>query len=140
MKLSFDTETIRLMTLFENVTGAPVKDLLLDNDLNAVYIVVDEGKVGVAIGKNGNSVKNAERIIGKTIKLFEFSKDPSSFIKNLIPQAIAIKIRTENNKTIVEIKVEKKDKAMVIGRDGKNLKLFKEMLQRNHHIDDIIVR
>lgn len=140
MKLSFDTDTIRLMTLFENITGAPVKDLIVDNDTNSVYIVVDDGKVGIAIGKNGNNVKNAEEVIGKTIKLFEFSKDLSSFVKNLIPKVTSIKIRTENDKTIVEIHVDKSDKAMVIGRDGKNLKLIKELLQRNHHIDDINIR
>jgi len=140
MTLKFDTETIRLMTLFENITGAPVKDCIVDNDTNGVYFVIDEGMVGVAIGKNGNSVKNAEEMIGKKIKLFEFSKELSKFIKNLIPQANSVKIINESGKTIVEIKVEKKNKAMVIGRDGKNLKLFKELLQRCHNVNELIVR
>jgi N utilization substance protein A len=134
----FDTETIRLMTLFENVTGAPVKDCITDN--NVVYFVIEEGKVGIAIGKNGNSVKHAEKIIGKTIKIFEFSNEPSRFVKHLIPQAVEIKVRNEDDKTIVEIKVEKKDRALVIGRDGKNLNLFKQLLQRTHGINDLLVR
>jgi len=137
---TFDTETIRLINLFENVTGAPVKDCLVEQSTNTIYFIVDQGKVGIAIGKNGSSVKKAERIIGKTIKLFEFSKDVVLFVKNLIPQTAEVKIRNENEKTVVEIKVEKKNKALVIGRDGKNLKIYKELLQRNHGINDLIVR
>ena len=138
MSVSFDTETIRLITLFENVTGAPVKDCIVDE--NTVYLVIDEGKVGIAIGKNGNSVKHAENLIGKTIKLFEYAPDAEKFVKNIIPQANEVKIEKSEGKLIVEIRVDKKDRALVIGRDSKNLKLFKEILHRNHNIDDVIVR
>ena len=141
MPVRFDTETIRLITLFENMSGAPVKDCMLDQGTNTLYFIIDEGSVGIAIGKNGNSVKKAEHVIGKSIKLFEFSKDIATFVKNLIPQVTEIKIRNDDNKkVIVEIKVDKKSKAMVIGRDGRNLKIFKELLSRNHNVDDLIVR
>jgi N utilization substance protein A len=134
----FDTETIRLITLFENVTGAPVKDCIIDN--NTVYFVIEEGKVGIAIGKNGNSVKHAEKMIGKVIKIFEYSNDLARFVKNLMPQVVEVKIRNENEKIIVEIKVERKDRALIIGRDGKNLNLFKQLLQRTHSISDLLIR
>jgi len=138
MPVTFDTETIRLITLFENVTGAPVKDCLVDE--NIVYFVIDEGKVGIAIGKNGNSVKHAENIIGKIIKLFEYAPTLEKFVKNMIPQANEIKLDEKEGKKVVEIRVEKKDRALVIGRDSKNLKLFKEILHRNYNIDELIVR
>ena len=97
-------------------------------------------KIGVAIGKDGRSVKRVERMIGKTIKLFEFSKDISTFVKNVIPQAKAITIKNENGRVIVEIKVEKKDRPFVIGRDRRNLKFYKKVLQRSHKVDDIVVK
>jgi N utilization substance protein A len=138
MPVTFDTDTIRLITLFENVTGAPVRDCLVEE--NTVYFVIGEGKVGIAIGKNGNSVKHAENILGKTIKLFEYSSDLGKFVKNVIPQTNEVKIEKKEGKIIVEIRVEKKDRALVIGRDSKNLNLFKEILRRNHNIDELIVR
>jgi N utilization substance protein A len=140
MEVKFDTEAIRLVTLFENLTGAPVKDCIVDNSANTIYFVIGEGKVGMAIGKNGSRIKNVENLVGKNIKIFEFSRDLTTFIKNIIPQVTSIKTRTENERTIVEINVEKKDKALIIGRDGKNLKIYKEILQRSHGIGDLIVR
>lgn len=139
MVLIFDTESIRLITLFENLTGTNVRDCLVDNSVNTVYFVVEEGKVGMAIGKNGDSVKNVENLIKKNIKIFEFSSNLNDFIKKIIPQGIEIKVRNED-KIMVEVKVDRKDKAMVIGRDGKNLKLYKELLGRNYGVNEIIIK
>lgn len=140
MKLTFDTETIRTITLFENITHAPVKDCLIDKEANTVYFVIEEGKIGIAIGKNGNSVKHAEKTIGKTIKLFESSSDMVTFVKNIIPQATSIKVKNINNRVTIEIRVEKKNRPIVIGRNARNLKLYKELLKRNHKVDDLTVR
>jgi N utilization substance protein A len=134
MVIKFDTETLRLMTLFENVTGVPVRDCLVDE--NVVYFVVDEDKVGIAIGKNGNSVKNVESLINKTIKIFGFSKDLKKFVKNLIPKAIDIEVEGER----VVVKVEKSERPIIIGREGKNLKILKELVKRSHNVSDIIIR
>ena len=138
MTVKFDTETIRLITFFENFTGVSVKDCLVGD--NCIYFIVEEGKVGIAIGRNGNSVKNVERMVGKSIKLFEFSNDLNVFVKKLIPQVNEIKVRDENGKVIVDIKVEKKNRALVIGRDGRNLKVFKKLLQRTHNVNELIIR
>lgn len=140
MALTLDTETIRLITLFENITQAPVKDCLVDDCTNTVYFIIEEGKLGVAIGKNGNSVRHAERVIGKTIKLLEFSSDIVSFVKKVIPQATAIKVRSEDGKTTIEVHVDKQSRPIVIGRDGRNLKIHKELFKRNHKIDNLIIR
>jgi len=140
MKLNFDTDTIRLMTLFENMMHVRVKDCVLDSTNNTVYLIIEEGMLGMAIGKNGNSVKYAERMIGKTIKLFEFSSNLVEFVKKIIPQTTAIRVRNEDNKVTVEIRVEKKNRPIVIGREGRNLKLYKELLKRNHMVDDLVVR
>jgi N utilization substance protein A len=140
MKLTFDTDTIRLITLFENITRAPVKDCLVDSDTNTIYFIVEEGKIGVAIGKNGNSVRHVERVIGKTIKIFEFSKDIVSFVKKAIPQATAIKVRDENGKTTLEVRVKKKSRPLVIGRGGRNLRIYKKLFKRNYKVDDLSIR
>lgn len=128
------------MTFFEEVTGAPVKDCIIDEEANVIYLVIEEGKIGIAIGKNGESVKHAEEVVKKSIKIFEFSNNLESFVKNLIPQMNEINVREEANGKILEIKVNRNSKAMVIGREGKNIKIFKELLQRNHNISNLIIK
>ena len=139
MSLTLNTESIGMITLFENLTGTMVKDCIIDNVTNTVYFVIEEGKVGIAIGKNGSCVKNVERLIKKNVKIFEFSGDLGSFIKNLIPQASDVRIKNGEG-IMVEVRVDKKDKAIVIGREGKNLKLFKELLKRNHGVTELVIR
>lgn len=140
MQATFNTETLRIMTSFEEITGASVKDCLIDDETNTIYLVVKEGKIGIAIGKNGESVKRAEYAIKKNIKIFEFSADIASFVKNLIPKTNEINIRNEDGKIVVELRIDRNNKAVVIGRDGKNIKIFKELLQRNHNINDLIIK
>jgi N utilization substance protein A len=141
MKLNVDTETIRLMTLFENMLHVHVKDCVLDAESNSICLVIEEGMIGLAIGKNGASVKRAEHVVGKQIKLFEFSGNMVEFVKKMIPQAGSVRVRSEDDgRTVVEVHVDKKNRPMVIGRDGRNLKLYKELLKRSHKADDLIIR
>jgi len=140
MKLSFDTDTIRMITLFENMMNVNVRDCIVDNDSKTVYLVIEEGMIGMAIGKNGSSVKHAEKIVGKTVKLFEYSNDIVEFVKKMIPQTTSVKIRNEDGKITVDVRVDKRNRPIVIGRGGRNLKLYREMLKRNHKVDDLIVR
>jgi len=137
MAIELTTKTIRLLTLFENITNVGVKDCFENN--NTVYYVVEEGKIGLAIGKNGNSIKQVERIVNKKVKVYEYSPDPIVFLKKLIPVVKEVKLINENNKTIAEIKVDKKNKGCVMGRGGQKIKIFKEICKRIHNISDIRV-
>ena len=140
MPVTLDTETIKLVTFFENMTGTGVRDCLVDDENHVVYFVIEEGEAGKAIGKNGNIVKRTENLIRKDIKVFEFSADVEKFVRNLIPQINSVKLKMDDGRTTAEVWIGKKDKAAVIGRDGKNLKVYKELLQRNHDISEIKVR
>ncbi len=140
MPVTLDTETIRLITLFENLTGTDVKDCLIDNDNSVVYFVIEEGEIGKAIGRNGSIVRKTENLIKKNIKVFEFSNNVEKFIKNLIPQITSVKLKTVDERNMVDVWVDKRDKATVIGRDGRHLKVYRELLQRSYDISEITVR
>ncbi len=140
MSVTLDTETIRLITLFENLTGAGVRDCLVDDENRIVYFVIEEGDIGKAIGKNGVVVKKTESLIRKDIKVFEFSDDVETFARNLIPEINLVKLKTENGRSVIDVWVDKRNKAVIIGRDGKNLKVYKELLQRHHGISGVTVR
>lgn len=138
MTIVFTTETIRLLTLFENITNVSVRDCFVNGD--TVYFIVEEGKIGLAIGKNGSLIKNAERVIKRNIKVYEHSSDPEKFINNLIPYCKAIEIIKDDGNLTAEIKVERKDRGRVIGREGERIKIYREILKRAHNISNLKVK
>ncbi len=81
MKIKLDTEAIRYITLFETLTGAIVKDCIVED--NKILFIVKEGYAGIAIGKNGKNVKKLNEILNKEIEVLEFSEDPITFVSNI---------------------------------------------------------
>ena len=130
----FNTEAIQVINLFESFTGVSVKDCLIQE--KTIYIVVEEGKINLAIGKNGTLVKELERILKKNIKIFEYKAELKDFVKSLIPQAKSVEIKDK----VIEVKVDKTDRPIVIGRDSKNLKIVEELLKRNSKIERVVVK
>jgi len=138
MTIVFTTETIRLLTLFENMTNVPVRDCFMNNDI--IFYIVEEGKIGLAIGKNGSSIKKVERVLGKKVKVFEYSTNPVQFIKNLIPQCKEVRMINNGDSITAEVRVSRNNRGFVIGRSGEKIKIYKEILKRVHNITDIQVK
>lgn len=134
MKLVFDKKMIQTMDLFQNLTGSNVMDCVDDED--EIYVVVAEGQYGLAVGKNGAKIKNAEKVFKKKIKIFEYSENLMAFVKNLVPEATEI---TENE-GIIQIKVGQNLKAKVIGKSGKNIKILNAILKHLFDVEALKVK
>lgn len=81
IKLSIDD--IGFITTFENVTGASVKDCIVDEDKDKITFIVPEGQAGIAIGKGGMNIRKLEDKLKRKIEVLEFSNDPVKFISNI---------------------------------------------------------
>ncbi|MET1123861.1 MAG: NusA-like transcription termination signal-binding factor [Archaeoglobaceae archaeon] len=139
MALKLSDESIRYLTLFENLTGASVKDCLVYDD--KVVFVVKKGDMGLAIGRGGINVERARELIGKKIEIIEHSDDPAEFIANIFkPINVKVRIIEKGGKNIAQISVSPDLKGIVIGKGGKNINKAKELARRHHDIEDIIVR
>jgi transcription antitermination factor NusA-like protein len=51
-----------------------------------------------------------------------------------------VRIRNDNGKVSIEVKIDPRYKISMIGRAKKNLKLYEELLKRNHGVDELILR
>ena len=94
--------------------------------------------MGKAIGKGGANIKKIQTELGKKIRIIEFRDNMIDFVKNVIyPLKVAEVVEEEN---IVYIKdPNKKTKSLLIGRDGKNLKLINRAVKRFFSVDDVKV-
>ena len=87
MSIKLSANEIRYIALFENMTGAMVKDCIIDDEHGKVTFVVKNGDMGLAIGKGGNSVSKVQRAVDKSVEVIELSEDPIQFIKNILSPA-----------------------------------------------------
>ena len=134
MKLTLDQNTLQMINIFHNLTGTNVVDCV--NEEDCIYFVVAEGQYGLAVGKAGAKIKNAERVFKKSIKVFEHSNELEKFVRNLIPEIEALDIKEK----LIFVKVRPQDRARVIGKAGKNIKIINKLLNRMFDIEELKVK
>ena len=142
MGIKISTDEIKYIGLFESMTGATVKDSIFEDNKTKIVYVVKEGDMGLAIGKNGTNAQKVKETLNKPIDIIEYSEDAVKFIKNIIwpvkVKSIHVSERKDGKKIAV-LDINKKDKGLVIGKEGKNIDRIKNLLKRHHNLDDIMI-
>ena len=134
MAIKLETQNIRDIAVFERMTKVHVKDCIRDE--SGVYFMVEKGKSGLAIGRNGTIIKNVSRVLGKNVKVFEFSHDLPEMVKSMIPTAKNVDISDK----AVTVTIPNSERSVVIGRSGRNIKVMKEFLNRHFKINYLRLR
>ena len=140
--IKLTSREMRYIALFQSITGATVKDCIVDNDLNRIIFVVKEGSIGIAIGKKGKNIHTLERMTGKKHEVIEHSDNPAQFIKNALKPAKVDEVRiTErmDGKTIAVISVNPKDKGVAIGKNGRNAERIRFLAKRYFDIQNVSI-
>jgi N utilization substance protein A len=133
---------MRYIALFESVSGASVKDCIIDEGQERAIFIVNQGQVGVAIGKGGRNIHTLERMTGKKHEIIEYSEDPVQFIKNALKPAAVREVRiTEriDGKKMAVVTVNPKDKGVAIGKNGKNAERLRFLAKRYFDIQNVSI-
>lgn len=141
-EVKLSTDGIRYIALFENLTGARARDCFEDSENNRLIFVINNGDMGLAIGKGGDHINRVKKAIGKHVEIIEYSEDPAEFVKNAFhPVSIKnVNLVVKDDKRIAYVEVLTKEKGLAIGRDGKNIEKVKKLSARHHNIDDVIIQ
>ena len=134
-RVKYDSDLMKLMTLFESVSGAKVKDCIANDK---IVFIIEENDMGKAIGSNGSNIKKMERILKKRIKLVEFSNDAVQLVKNLIYPIEVLNIEYDNSVITIHGK-DINSKSMLIGRERQNINHVKNIAKRYFEIKEIKV-
>jgi len=148
--IKIDRDTMELISLFNNISGAIIKDCLIfkspENASEIIIFLVKKQDVGKAIGKAGEHVKDLMAKLHKKIDVIPFSDNLEEFIqfilnttKNSIKvQNIEIKESKYQKKTVI-ISVMPQDRGKAIGKDGSMIKKIKELVIRHFVVDNVII-
>ena len=134
-RIKYSYDAMKYISMFESLTGAKLKDCIVND---AITFVVQENDMGKAIGKKGVNIKRMEGIFKKKIKLIEFNSNVAQFISNLINPIKAKEIREEDG--IVSIYADDvKTKGMLIGREKNKINSVNDIVKRYFQIKEVKV-
>lgn len=140
--IKLTTDQMRMMSLFQNVTGATARDCVEDEKQDRVIFVVNTGKMGLAIGKGGVHIKSLQNIVKRNVELVEFDEDPAKFLSGLLNSKLIseVKINTRPDGTKQAIvMVDPRKKGIVVGRDGRNAEKARLLAKRYFDISSVLI-
>ena len=136
-RIKLSLEDIGLISLFEKITKANVKDCIVDDKKSRIVFVVNEGQAGMAIGKGGANIKRLELLLKKKVEVLEFSEDPIKFVSNIFRP---VKI---SNGYVSEKSTGTKSLYISVGKGGNlgmiksKIKNAKEMIDKYFKFDEV---
>ena len=140
--IKLTTDQMRMMSLFQNVTGATARDCVEDEKQDRVIFVVNTGKMGLAIGKGGTHIKSLQNIVKKNIELVEFDEDPAKFLTNLLNSKLISEVkinkRADGSKQAI-VMVDPRKKGIVVGREGRNAEKARLLAKRYFDITSVLI-
>jgi N utilization substance protein A len=122
------------------MSGATVRDCIIDEKGGRLIFIVNNGQMGLAIGKNGATIQNIERVLKKPVEVVEWSDDPSEMIRNALdPRAIQdvrITDKLDGSKSMTVI-VDPRRKGAILGRGGKNAEKVRLIARKYFNITNV---
>ena len=140
--IKLTTDQIRLISLFQNVTKTTARDCLDDEKQNKIIFVVNEGIMGLAIGKGGSNIKSLQNILKRNVELVEHFDDPIKFLKNILNpkfvNEVKLDTRPDGSSHAVVI-VDQGKKGLVVGREGRNAEKARLFAKRYFNISNVLI-
>ena len=140
--IKLTTDQMRMMSLFQNVTGATARDCIEDEKQDRIIFVVNSGKMGLAIGKGGVHIKSLQNILKRNVELVEFDDDPAKFLTNLLNSKLVTEVRIstrpDGSKQAI-VMVDPRKKGIVVGREGRNAQKARLLAKRYFNITNVLI-
>jgi N utilization substance protein A len=128
-----DNDLIQKINFFEKLTKVKVKDVFR---FDSLWIIVGFGGIGKAIGKKGANIKKFSELVNERVKIIEFNKEPTMFLRNIMMPLKLEKVQMIDGK--IEIETDRKTKGLLMGKNQKNLKDYSKVFNKYFKYELII--
>ncbi len=133
-KIVYDSALMQVMSLFDAVTHAVLKDCI-KTSFGFVFVVC-EGEIGKAIGSGGKNVRLLEHKLNAKVKIVEFSDAPVSFIKNLIYPLQAVDVSFVDGVVVITAP-DRRTRGLLIGRGAEILRSYETIVKRYFPVTEV---
>jgi N utilization substance protein A len=135
--MKYDTQLIKQITVFEQQTGARVKDALRWKE--KLTFIVEPGDMGKALGRNKQNVYKLQDMFGEDIKIVEFDTNRLQFIQNFL-KPLTLENIEEDGDIITIYGGDERTNGIVIGRKASNLRALEDVVNHYFDVEEIKVK
>ncbi len=139
-EVTIDNKIMGYIALFEKTAKIPLKECLENEDM--VLFIVGEKKMAEMFAKNQNIIAQLREHINKHILVAELSRDLLTFVLNLFfrfgPREIDV--TWKQGRIDVQVAVDPMKTGSAIGKEGRNIKLFKDAVSRLFEIGNLSIK
>ncbi|MHB1439605.1 MAG: NusA-like transcription termination signal-binding factor [Cuniculiplasma sp.] len=136
-----DNRIIEYRALFEKVTRGVQAEECMENE-DMVIFIVGERRMAEMFKRNQNVILNLREKINKHILVAEYSRDLLTFIRNLYFRfgVKEIEIAWKQGSVDVQVGVDIGEVGKAIGKEGRNIKLMKEIVSRFYEVKNFGIK
>lgn len=137
--ITFTGDSLRHIALFNAITGATAIDCL--DSKEKLVMVVRAGEIGRAVGRKGTKVSRLKRLLRKDVQIVEHSSDPAVFLSNYFRNygVREVTLGEKGGKPHAVVSVDPARKGRAIGRQGRNLRLARDLVSRHHGVESVVI-
>jgi N utilization substance protein A len=138
MAIRITDEARRYIAAFEDETGAPAVDCIVDDEYDQVVFVVPPDEMADAIGPGGKHVRALESKIGRTVQLVEERETPEAFVAAALAPAAVEKVTISGEEEpVAYAEVPEDDRGVAIGANGRRIETARRLAERHFDLVDV---
>ncbi|MDS0256748.1 NusA-like transcription termination signal-binding factor [Thermoplasmatales archaeon AK] len=139
-EVTIDNKIMGYIALFEKIGHVDLKECIENEDM--VLFVVGEHRLSELFKRNQNIIAQLREKVNKHILVAEYSRDLLTYVRNLFFRfgVREIIITWKEGQTDILVAVDQNEVGKAIGKEGRNIKLFREAISRAFNIRSVNIK
>lgn len=139
-EVTIDNKIMGYIALFEKIGRVDLKECLENEDM--VLFIVGERRLSELFKRNQNIIASLKDKINKHILVAEYSRDLVTYVRNVFYRfgVKEIYVSWKEGQTDILVSVEQSEVGKAIGKEGRNIKLFREAISRAFNIKSLNIK
>ncbi|WP_075056463.1 antitermination protein NusA [Thermogymnomonas acidicola] len=131
-EVTIDNRIMGYIALFEKLGKVETRECLENEDM--ILFIVGERRLSDLFKKNPNIISELREKTNKHILVVEYSRDLLTYVRNIFFRFGGVKeveVVWRSGQIDISVSVDQGEIGRAIGKEGRNIKLFREAVQRH---------